>query len=144
MTLNRKTVRDRPGVGEQKPPTQVDHEPTSVVEFDGTIQDDLAPGHVASTSGRARRKSSSYDLIEALSARSNVAVENVAAVIKSMPSVLREILEESEAVTLNGVGMFTVQKRKPRSGHYVPRLGARIDIEGGRSLRFRARSGFFS
>lgn len=143
MPLNRKTRRDRPGVGARRLTRLVDHEPTPVVEAKDPIQEHPAPKPDQAADKRGK-KSSSYDLIEALAARSNVTVEDVAAVIKSMPSVLREILEESEAVVLNGVGMFTVQKREPRSGHYVPRLGTRIDIEGGRSLRFRARSGFFS
>ena len=75
-------------------------------------------------------------LIEAVSADTNLAKRDVKTVAESILETIATKLEGNERVDLRGFGSFVIKDKKARQGH--PRTGDTIEIPAKRDAAFKA------
>ena len=80
------------------------------------------------------------DLTEQLASSAGIPKVKAADYINILTGAIAEALVRGEKVTISDFGTFTVQQRKPFTGHN-PKSGAPIDVPGVRIPGFRAGKG---
>jgi DNA-binding protein HU-beta len=79
------------------------------------------------------------DLIDAVSAKSNLPKRQVAMVVDATFNAIRDAMAEGQKVTMTGFGSFEVAQRNEREGRN-PRTGEKIKIGARRVPQFHAGS----
>ena len=79
------------------------------------------------------------DLIDAVSAKSNLPKRQVAMVVDATFNAIRDAMAEGEKVTLTGFGSFEVAQRNEREGRN-PRTGETVKIPAAKAVKFSAGS----
>jgi DNA-binding protein HU-beta len=80
------------------------------------------------------------ELIEAISAETNLSKKDVDAVIKSFTNVVSNTLQKKESVQLIGFGTFETAEREARTGRN-PSTGEEIQIAASTVVKFKVGAG---
>ena len=80
------------------------------------------------------------DLIDAVSAKSNLPKRQVAMVIDATFNAIRDAMAEGQKVTMTGFGSFEVAQRNEREGRN-PRTGEKMKIPPSTQVKFKAGKG---
>ena len=80
------------------------------------------------------------ELIEAISAETNLPKKDVDAVIKSFTATVSDALQKKDKVQLIGFGTFETSERAARTGRN-PATGETIKIAASTSVKFKAGAG---
>jgi DNA-binding protein HU-beta len=85
---------------------------------------------------KRRKQMRKQDLIDAVSAKSNLPKRQVAMVVDATFNAIRDAMSEGQKVTMTGFGSFEVAQRNEREGRN-PRTGEKIAIPAAKIVKFK-------